>query len=251
MNLRGNAWKDLFVWTEEVWSLSHYTWCTHVFQMNIRAEKNTGCEGGCGKRMGNIGKDTSMAADDSQKSKKKVIDEARNQGRKVHFASLMDLCHLKYSESAWISKVLRQSLTPRRQCERWFRTIRSIYWTGVIRINSKQSECTGHQFSFQQKWRTFHVPNNRWNSKAVRKRPWIPRILSKTRTTWKEWRSQWRTSWRTRRFSTDRMQRWRWSPESFLVYSRWLHLSSSQWTSSFNSKCRREKHSPFHCNTLM
>ena len=27
-----------------------------------------------------------------------MIDEARNTGRKVHFASLMDLCHLKNSE---------------------------------------------------------------------------------------------------------------------------------------------------------
>ena len=27
-----------------------------------------------------------------------VMDEARNKGRKVHFASLMDLCHLKNSE---------------------------------------------------------------------------------------------------------------------------------------------------------
>ena len=32
------------------------------------------------------------------KNKKDVIDEARNKGRKVHFASLMDLCHLKNSE---------------------------------------------------------------------------------------------------------------------------------------------------------
>ena len=27
-----------------------------------------------------------------------VIEEARNKGRKVHFASLVDLCHLKNSE---------------------------------------------------------------------------------------------------------------------------------------------------------
>ena len=32
------------------------------------------------------------------RNKKKVIEEARNYGRKVHFASLMDLCHLKNSE---------------------------------------------------------------------------------------------------------------------------------------------------------
>ena len=32
------------------------------------------------------------------RNEKEVIDEARNQGRKVHLASLMDLCHLKNSE---------------------------------------------------------------------------------------------------------------------------------------------------------
>ena len=32
------------------------------------------------------------------RNKNEVIVEARNEGRKVHFASLMDLCHLKNSE---------------------------------------------------------------------------------------------------------------------------------------------------------
>ena len=32
------------------------------------------------------------------RNKKGVIDEARNKGRKVHFASLMDICHLQNSE---------------------------------------------------------------------------------------------------------------------------------------------------------
>ena len=32
------------------------------------------------------------------RNKNKVIAEARNKGKTVHFASLMDLCHLKNSE---------------------------------------------------------------------------------------------------------------------------------------------------------
>ena len=31
-------------------------------------------------------------------NQKEVIDEERNEDRNVHFASLMDLCHLKHSE---------------------------------------------------------------------------------------------------------------------------------------------------------
>ena len=38
-----------------------------------------------------------MATDESQKQKR-VIEESRNKDRQVHFASLMDLCHLKNSE---------------------------------------------------------------------------------------------------------------------------------------------------------
>ena len=39
-----------------------------------------------------------MAADESQKQKNEVIAEARTKGTKVHFASLMDICHLKNAE---------------------------------------------------------------------------------------------------------------------------------------------------------
>ena len=49
------------------------------------------------KEWGKLGENTGMAADKSQKQRE-VIEEARSKGRKVHFASLMDLCHLKNSE---------------------------------------------------------------------------------------------------------------------------------------------------------
>ena len=35
---------------------------------------------------------------DKVRSKSEVIDEARTNGRKVHFTSLLDLCHLKNAE---------------------------------------------------------------------------------------------------------------------------------------------------------
>ena len=47
-------------------------------------------------------------------NKKDVIEEARNKGRKVHFTSLMDLCHLKNSElEPQYPKYTRQGRTPR------------------------------------------------------------------------------------------------------------------------------------------
>ena len=47
--------------------------------------------------MGKIGKDCGVGPDEVR-SKKEVIDEARTKGVKVHFASLMDICHLKNAE---------------------------------------------------------------------------------------------------------------------------------------------------------
>ena len=48
------------------------------------------------------------------RNNKDVINEARNKGRKVHFASLMDICHLKNSElERQNKKYKRKSRTPR------------------------------------------------------------------------------------------------------------------------------------------
>ena len=48
------------------------------------------------------------------RSKSKVIDEARTSCAKIHFASLMDICHLKNAElKAKTPKVQRSGCTPR------------------------------------------------------------------------------------------------------------------------------------------
>ena len=53
------------------------------------------------------------------RNKSEVIDDARTKGRKVHFASLMDICHLKNAElETRHHKILRSSCSPRRYCER-------------------------------------------------------------------------------------------------------------------------------------
>ena len=48
--------------------------------------------------MGKIGENFGVELDQSQKQKKEVMDETRTSGAKVHFASLMDICHLKNAE---------------------------------------------------------------------------------------------------------------------------------------------------------
>ena len=50
---------------------------------------------------------------DKVKSKKDVILETQRDKKKVHFATLMDICQLKNAEfEPQITKILRQSRTP-------------------------------------------------------------------------------------------------------------------------------------------
>ena len=79
----------------------------------------------------------------------------------------------------------------------------------------------------------FFIPNRRWNSKIVWKRPCSPRIHSEGEATCMEWRSQTKPSGKFGEDSTDRRnKRWRRSPQWFLVIWRWFHLSSSRRFSS-------------------
>ena len=76
-------------------SLSHYNMVRNFIPMP-QAIKNTRCKGSSGKNGKTLRKHR-MEFDESQ-NKTEVIAKARSEGRKVHFASLMYLCHLKNSE---------------------------------------------------------------------------------------------------------------------------------------------------------
>ena len=78
-------------------SLSHKN-LAHKFIPTLQATKNPGCESRCGQRVGEARTVASMAIEQCKKQKKKVIQEAQKERRTVHFATLMDICHLKNSE---------------------------------------------------------------------------------------------------------------------------------------------------------
>ena len=53
-----------------------------------------------------------------------MIDEARNKGETVHFASLMDICRLKNAElETKAPEVQGSSCAPRRHCEKTNRAL--------------------------------------------------------------------------------------------------------------------------------
>ena len=70
-------------------------------------------------------RDTSgLAVRSENEEQEDVILEAQRDKRKVHFATLMDICHLKDAElKTQISEVQGSSRAPRTQCKRrfWFR----------------------------------------------------------------------------------------------------------------------------------
>ena len=75
-------------------SLQHYT-LFHKFFPMPQAMKIPAAKSSSGQGMGKIGEIFGVELD---KSKKQVIEEARTSGATVHFASLMDICHLKNAE---------------------------------------------------------------------------------------------------------------------------------------------------------
>ena len=79
------------------------------------------------------------------RSKKELIEEARNKCKTVHFASLMDICHLKNAElETTHQKIQRSSCVPRQHCERRFRLFCSIYRARIISFSNDSSKSHGY-----------------------------------------------------------------------------------------------------------
>ena len=82
------------------------------------------------------------------RSKKEVIDEARTSGAKVHFASLMDMCHLKNAELEAKHQKYKGRIVFRGVImKRWFRVLRRIHWTRIISISNDRRQ--NHGFHLQ------------------------------------------------------------------------------------------------------
>ena len=77
-------------------SLQHYN-LVHKFIPMPQAKKNPAAKAAVDKEWEKLEKISARNLT-KVRSKKEVIDEARTNGAKVHFASLMDICHLKNAE---------------------------------------------------------------------------------------------------------------------------------------------------------
>ena len=67
------------------------------------------------------------------KSKKDVALEAQRDKRKVHFATLMDLCHLNIAElETKLQKYKDRGRAPGTHCKRRLWSLRSLHWTRLL-----------------------------------------------------------------------------------------------------------------------
>ena len=92
-------------------SLQHYN-LVHKFIPMLQAMKIPATKAAVDKEWENLVKISAWNLT-KVRSKKQVIDEARTSGATVHFASLMDICHLKNAEmETKHQKIQRLSCTP-------------------------------------------------------------------------------------------------------------------------------------------
>ena len=84
-------------------SMSHSN-LVHQFIPMPQAMKNSGCESRSGQGIEDARNDSSLAVVDRVNSKKGILLEAQGDKKKVHFATLMDICHLKSAEEPTFQK---------------------------------------------------------------------------------------------------------------------------------------------------
>ena len=94
------------------------------------------------------------------RSKKEVIDEARTSGAKVHFASLVDICHLKNAELEANHRKYKGRVVLRGDIVKDdFRVLRSIHRTRIISISNDSSKSHGYHLQ---------IARLRWTSSGLK-----------------------------------------------------------------------------------
>ena len=89
-------------------SSQHYN-LVHKFILMPQAMKIPAAKAAVDKEWGKLEKISAWNLT-KVKSKKQVIDEAKTWGAKVHFASLMDICHLKMLNWRQSTKIIKVEL---------------------------------------------------------------------------------------------------------------------------------------------
>ena len=84
---------------------------------------------------------------EKDKTKKEAVLEAQRDNKKVHFASLMDICTSKKCRDRTNMAAQRQSRAQRRHCKGRLRSLRSLHRTRLICITDDCCEIHGRYCS--------------------------------------------------------------------------------------------------------
>ena len=152
VNLQGHVWENLYRLITKTTlqekgdnSLQHYNF-VHKFILMPQAMKIPAAKAAVDQEWEKLEKLSAWNLT-KVRSKKEVIDEARTKGARVHFASLMYICHLKNAElEAKHQKIQRSSCTPRQYCKRRFWILCSVYRTKIISITDDSGKSHGYHF---------------------------------------------------------------------------------------------------------
>ena len=102
------------------------------------------------------------------RSKKEVIDEARTKGAKVHFASLMDICHLKNAELEAKHQKYKGRVVLRGDIVKDDSGSYAVYRTTIISISNDSRQDHGYHLQIARlRWTTSRrsislYPSEKW-----------------------------------------------------------------------------------------
>ena len=147
MSPRDNVWNHLNRKTMRITSQANGTIQSLQFGSQVYSypsgDENSGCESSSGQNGRSSKRFLLGSWTDKVKRKREVALEAQRDKKKVHFATLMDICHLKNADLQF-SEVSRSCRTPRRHCERRLWSLCSFYWRRPVCITNdgnKSSVC--------------------------------------------------------------------------------------------------------------
>ena len=115
--------RESFQWTTAIW-------CTNLF-LCFKAMKIPDAKAAAEKEWEKTRNNTRVAADESQKQKWGDHWSKEWGQNSTHCVVNGSPSSQEFGVGATVSKIQRSSGTPTWHCERWFRILRSIHWTGI------------------------------------------------------------------------------------------------------------------------
>ena len=147
MNPRGNVWNHLYLKVTKTTSQKRDTTRCHITINAYAAGKKYPVAKAAVRKEWKKLETIPAWKLDKVRSKKEVILEAQTDKKKVHFATLMDVCHLTKNKELEpkFQKVQGTSRASRRHCNRRLRSPCNLHRTRHVCVTNDRSKSNGCQ----------------------------------------------------------------------------------------------------------